>query len=116
MSRKPSFANLRGAATPSPAAAPAPRVKATPAPTSAPAPAAAPTSPAVAAPPPAPEPVAATRPVSREGRKQIAGFFSPEMSFAMHTLARRQGRSLQALMAESFNDVLRKHGESPIGD
>jgi hypothetical protein len=55
-------------------------------------------------------------PASRQGRKQIAGFFTPEMSFAMHTLARRQGRSLQALMAEAFNDVLRKHGESPIGD
>lgn len=55
-------------------------------------------------------------PASRQGRKQIAGFFSPEMSFAMHILARRQGRSLQALMAEAFNDVLRKHGESPIGD
>ncbi len=38
------------------------------------------------------------------------------MSLAMHMLARRQGRSLQALMAEAFNDVLRKHGESPIGD
>ncbi|MGU3392520.1 ribbon-helix-helix domain-containing protein [Sphingomonas sp. M1A8_2b] len=59
---------------------------------------------------------ASTGPASRQGRKQIAGFFSPEMSFAMHTLARRQGRSLQALMAEAFNDVLRKHGESPIGD
>ena len=56
------------------------------------------------------------RPASREGRKQIAGFFSPEMSLAMHMLARRQGRSLQALMAEAFNDVLRKYGESPIGD
>jgi len=55
-------------------------------------------------------------PASRQGRKQIAGFFTPEMSFAMHTLARRQGRSLQALMAEAFNDVLRKHGESPIGE
>jgi hypothetical protein len=105
MSRKPSFANLRGAATPAQAAAPAPRVKATPAP----APVAAP------APPPEPAPVS-TRPVSREGRKQIAGFFSPDMSLAMHMLARRQGRSLQALMAEAFNDVLRKHGESPIGD
>ncbi len=59
---------------------------------------------------------ATTGPASRQGRKQIAGFFSPEMSFAMHTLARRHGRSLQALMAEAFNDVLRKHGESPIGD
>jgi hypothetical protein len=37
---------------------------------------------------------ATTGPASRQGRKQIAGFFSPEMSFAMHTLARRQGRSL----------------------
>jgi hypothetical protein len=84
MSRKPSFANLRGAAP--------------------------------AALPPEPDPAEAKGPASRQGRKQIAGFFSPEMSFAMHMLARRQGRSLQALMAEAFNDVLRKHGESPVGD
>ena len=90
MSRKPSFANLRGA----PSAVPAP-------------------IPATSEPE---ESRGGARPVSREGRKQIAGFFSPEMSLAMHMLARRQGRSLQALMAEAFNDVLRKHGESPIGD
>lgn len=89
MSRKPSFANLRSAAVSAPQAPTVP-VEAVPAQT--------------------------TTPASRQGRKQIAGFFSPEMSFAMHTLARRQGRSLQALMAEAFNDVLRKHGESPIGD
>jgi hypothetical protein len=93
MSRKPSFANLRGA----PAAKPV----------------AAPSAPATAEPDPG---RAGARALSREGRKQIAGFFSPEMSLAMHMLARRQGRSLQALMAEAFNDVLRKHGESPIGD
>lgn len=58
---------------------------------------------------------APARAPSREGRKQIAGFFTPEMSFAMHMLARRQGRSLQALMAEAFDDVLRKHGETPVG-
>jgi len=93
MSRKPSFANLR-TVTSAPAVAPAPVPK---------------TTAGQGAP-------AGTGPASRQGRKQIAGFFSPEMSFAMHTLARRQGRSLQALMAEAFNDVLRKHGESPIGD
>ena len=92
MSRKPSFANLRTVSAP---------------PATVAAPVAAPTPPAGAA---------GQGPASRQGRKQIAGFFSPEMSFAMHTLARRQGRSLQALMAEAFNDVLRKHGESPIGD
>lgn len=88
MSRKPSFANLRDRQPPVPAS------QASTAPIT-----------------------SSTRgPASREGRKQIAGFFTPEMSFAMHMLARRQGRSLQALMAEAFNDVLRKHGESPIGD
>lgn len=94
MSRKPSFANLRDRGT---AAAAAP----------------APTKVAAAA------PVAESGskgPASRQGRKQIAGFFTPDMSLAMHMLARRQDRSLQALMAEAFNDVLRKYGESPIGD
>ena len=54
-------------------------------------------------------------PPSRIGRKAIAGYFSPEMSLAMHVCARKQGVSLQALMAEAFDDVLRKYGESPIG-
>lgn len=93
MSRKPSFANLRDRS----AAAPAP----------------APAKVAAAAPTAEPE---AKGPASRQGRKQIAGFFTPDMSLAMHMLARRQDRSLQALMAEAFNDVLRKYGESPIGD
>jgi len=31
-------------------------------------------------------------------------------------LARRQDRSPQALMAEPFNDPLRKYGESSMGD
>ncbi len=54
-------------------------------------------------------------PPSRIGRKAISGYFSPEMSLALHTCARRSGISLQALMAEAFDDVLRKYGESPIG-
>jgi hypothetical protein len=54
-------------------------------------------------------------PPSRIGRKAIAAYFSPEMSLAMHICARKNGVSLQALMAEAFDDVLRKYGESPIG-
>mgnify|MGYP001221616682 CR=1 FL=1 len=54
-------------------------------------------------------------PPSRVGRKAISGYFSPEMSLALHTCARRNGVSLQALMAEAFDDVLRKYGESQIG-
>jgi hypothetical protein len=59
---------------------------------------------------------AARPPASRIGRKAISAYFSPEMSLAMHVCARKQGISLQALMAEAFDDVLRKYGESPIGD
>ena len=90
MSRKPSFANLRDRA-PAPASPPGPQALDRAGESSA-------------------------RVPSREGRKQIAGFFSPEMSLSLHMLARRQGRSLQALMTEAFNDVLRKHGESPVGE
>ncbi|HEX7852807.1 MAG TPA: ribbon-helix-helix domain-containing protein [Sphingobium sp.] len=54
-------------------------------------------------------------PPSRVGRKAISGYFSPEMSLALHVCARRNGLNLQALMAEAFDDVLRKYGESPVG-
>jgi hypothetical protein len=102
MSRKPSFANLRTAKT-TEAAAPASEAERT-------------RKAAEATPKEAAASPSESRPESRVGRKQIAGFFTPEMSFAMHMLARRQDKSLQALMAEAFNDVLRKYGESPIGE
>ncbi len=95
MSRKPSFANLRTHASHAPASA-GPFTE--------------------TASEPEQERGPTGRPASRKGRKQIAGFFSPDMSLALHMLARRQDRNLQALMTEAFNDVLRKHGESPIGD
>jgi len=57
-----------------------------------------------------------TRSTSRAGRKAIAGYFSPEMSLAMHTCARKHGLSLQELMTEAFDDVLRKYGQSPVGE
>jgi hypothetical protein len=62
------------------------------------------------------ERLAAELPPSRVGRKVISGYFSPEMSLALHLCARRAGVSLQALMAEAFNDVLRKYGNSPVGE
>jgi hypothetical protein len=54
-------------------------------------------------------------PPSRVGRKAISGYFAPELSLALHTCARRHGLSLQDLIAEAFDDVLRKYGDSPIG-
>ena len=61
------------------------------------------------------QPIPQGPPLSRVGRKAIAAYFSPEMSLAMHICARENGVSLQELMAEAFNDVLRKYGQSPIG-
>jgi hypothetical protein len=52
---------------------------------------------------------------SRQGKKAMTGYFTPEMSFAMHMTARKNGMSLQDSMAEAFNDWLRKMGESPVG-
>ena len=52
---------------------------------------------------------------SRQGKKAMTGYFSPEMSFAMHMTARKHGMSLQDAMAEAVNDWLRKMGESPVG-
>lgn len=52
---------------------------------------------------------------SRQGKKAMTGYFSPEMSFAMHMSARKHGMSLQDAMADAFNDWLRKMGESPVG-
>ena len=52
---------------------------------------------------------------SRQGKKAMTGYFSPEMSFAMHMTARKHGMSLQDAMAEAFNDWLRRMGESPVG-
>jgi hypothetical protein len=60
-------------------------------------------------------PVGPTQATSRIGRKAISAYFSPEMSLARHVCARKHGLSLQAFMAEAFDDVLRKDGESPIG-
>ncbi len=57
----------------------------------------------------------ATTPPSRQGKKAMTGYFSPEMSFAMHMTSRKNGMSLQDAMAEAFNDWLRKMGESPVG-
>jgi hypothetical protein len=53
---------------------------------------------------------------ARTGRKAITGYFSPELSFAVHMTARKHGRTLQDVMGEALNDWLRKMGESPVGE
>ena len=59
---------------------------------------------------------AAGRSLARMGKKAVSGYFSPEMSRALHMLALDQQSSLQALMGEAFDDLFRKYGKHPFGE
>jgi hypothetical protein len=52
----------------------------------------------------------------RTGKKAISGYFSPELSRGLHRLALDLGVSLQALMGEAFDDLLRKYRKHPFGE
>ncbi len=52
----------------------------------------------------------------REGKKLIGGYYTPELSRAVSILAAEQGVSIQALLGEALDDVLRKHGKHPFGE
>ncbi len=53
---------------------------------------------------------------ARAGKKSIGGYFSPELSRALNMLAVEQGRSLQALLGEALDDLMRKYGHHPFGE
>jgi len=52
----------------------------------------------------------------RDGKKMIGGYYTPELSRAVNILAAEQGVSIQALLGEALDDVLRKHGKHPFGE
>ncbi len=56
------------------------------------------------------------RTASRIGKKAVSGYFSPELSRALHMLVLEEGSSLQALMGEAFDDLFRKYGKHPFGE
>ena len=58
----------------------------------------------------------AGRPNPRSGKKAVSGYFSPDLSRGLHMLALEQGTSLQALMGEAFDDLMRKYGKHPFGE
>ena len=53
---------------------------------------------------------------SRTGKKAVAGYFSPELSRALNILRIEQDKSLQALLGEAIDDLLRKYGKHPFGE
>jgi hypothetical protein len=54
------------------------------------------------------------RPANREGKRQVAGWFSPELWEEVRMIAIRERSSVQELLREGLNDVLVKRGKPPI--
>ena len=52
----------------------------------------------------------------REGKKAVVGYFSPSVSRALHQLALDTDASIQALLGEAIDDLMRKHGRHPFGE
>lgn len=69
---------------------------------------------------PVPSDAAPSRPQARTGartgKKAISGYFSPDVSRGLHLLGLEQDKSLQALMGEAFDDLMRKYGKHPFGE
>lgn len=56
------------------------------------------------------------RSVARHGKKAVSGYFSADLRRALHQLGLEQDMSLQALMGEAFDDLMRKYGKHPFGE
>ncbi len=46
----------------------------------------------------------------------VGGHFTSELSRAVNILAAEQDKTVQALMGEAIDDLLRKYGKHPFGE
>ena len=73
-----------------------------------------------AKPEPAPDPAVTVAPqgraLARVGKKAVGGYYSPQLSQALNILAVEQSTSLQALLGEAIDDLMRKYGKHPFGE
>ena len=51
----------------------------------------------------------------RQGKKMVGAYYAPEVSRALNVMAAEQGATLQALLGEAIDDLMRKHGKHPFG-
>jgi hypothetical protein len=68
-----------------------------------------------AAPPPAVEGTP-PRAAARAGKKAVSAYFSPEVSRGLNVLAAENGTTLQALMGEAIDLLMRQYGKHPFGE
>ena len=60
--------------------------------------------------------VKANRPSSRTAKKMIGGYFSTDLSKALNLLAVEEDSSVQALIGEAIDLLLRSRGKHPFGE
>jgi hypothetical protein len=61
-------------------------------------------------------PTSGKRRPAREGKKGILGHFSPELSRALNIMAVEESTTVQALMGEAFDLLMRARGKHPFGE
>ena len=79
-------------------------------------PPAASTSPATAPAATATDPTPKAARQDRAGKIMVGGHFSAELSRAVKVLAAEQGTTVQALVGEALDLLLRHHGKHPFGE
>lgn len=62
----------------------------------------------------APTPSTTTTAPVRVGKRQIAGFWPPEVGKQLKMMAAEDGTTVQRLLTEALNDLFAKHGKPPI--
>jgi hypothetical protein len=53
---------------------------------------------------------------ARENKKLVGGYFSPDVRRALHLLALEEGVTIQALLGEGLDHLMRARGKHPFGE
>jgi hypothetical protein len=53
---------------------------------------------------------------ARENKKLVGGYFSPDVRRALHLLSLEEGVTIQALLGEALDHLMRARGKHPFGE
>lgn len=53
---------------------------------------------------------------ARDGKKPVMGYYSPAVRRQLHQLALDEGSSIQALLGEALDHLMRARGKHPFGE
>ena len=59
---------------------------------------------------------AAPRATARQGKKAVSAYFSADVSRGLNVLAAENGTTLQALLGEAIDLLMRQYGKHPFGE